>query len=123
GDYKQQEARDQGQPHERQNQTNAQSGTENPPFALEDEFHEVSDHEKNQQNEQNDVDVDEEKESDITAQGILRGNVGQLHLEEGEYDHHQRGDEEHEGFTLAALGLFQLQALLNRLGGGCEFHR
>src|SRR4029453_3716800 len=96
--------------------------TKNPSLALEDKFNQVADNEKNQQRQKDNVHIDQQKESDIVAQGVFRRRLGHSDFKKRKRQYHQGSGKDHQTLTLATLGFFQFEVYLDRLSGARIFH-
>ena len=110
GDGEQQQARHDRQRDESQDQTGLQARAEQAAAAFENQLDEIAHDQKNQQYQQNDVDIDDEKKHDVAAEGILQRDVRRLHFEKDQRRHHQRRHRDDDALALAPFGLFGFDA-------------
>ena len=95
-----------------QNQTDPKTRSQDPPLPLKDELHDVSDYQKDQEDKQNNVNIEQEEKGDVVAKCIGGRDLGELDFEKSEKQHCQSGDQNHQPFALSPLGLLLAESLL-----------
>ena len=75
------------------------------PLSLKDQFDQISDHQKDQEEDQDDVDIDQAEDDDVVGDGDLPSHLGEFHLDGGE-DDDQNGDDPDDQKLIASSSRF-----------------
>jgi hypothetical protein len=74
-------------------------------FPLENEFDQISDDQKDEQKQQDNIDIDQAEDDDIVGDGNSLAHLGKPHLEVGKGNDEQRDDHDNVEFISPLLGL------------------
>ena len=92
GDEKEEDRRHQGETDKGHDQFRPELCPQDLALSLKDELHEITDHEKDQEEDQNDVDVDQAEDDDIIGDGNPSHHLREFHLEGGQQEDENRDD-------------------------------
>ena len=108
-DQQQQNGRQQGNRHKGQDQLKAQIRARQLLPSLVKEFDQIATDQKNEQDEQNDIEVDQQDEDDIAAQTVSIAELRQRTLKDGKQPYAKSGDQNQHAFPAPpAFGLLRL---------------
>jgi hypothetical protein len=95
-------------------QFGSEPGSQNLPFPLKDQFNKIPDHQKDQQKDQDDINIDEAEDNDIVGNRNFPSDLGKLHLE-GCKDEDKDGDDPNDDQLVASSSCVRGKSFLHRL--------
>jgi hypothetical protein len=76
-------------------------GSQDFPFSLKNQFYEVPDHQKDQQKDEDDIDINQAEDDDIVGDGHFAPDLGGFHLDRCE-DENENGDDPDDDQLIAS---------------------
>ncbi len=103
GDKKEEDRRHQGETDKGHHQFRPEPCPQNLSLSLKDELHEIADHEKDQEEDQNDVDVDQTEDNNVIGNGNPSHHLRKFHLDGGQHENENRGNPHDDQLITASL--------------------
>jgi hypothetical protein len=112
GYQKEENGWDEGKADEGYDQFGSELGSQDFPLSLKDQFDQIPDDQKDQEENQDDVDIDQAEDDDIIGDGDFPSDLGEFHLN-GCKDKDEEGDDPNDDQLIASSSCF---------GGKCFLH-
>jgi hypothetical protein len=89
-------------------------GSQNFALSLEDQFYEIPDHQKNQEKDEDDIDIDKAEDDDIVGDRDFSFNLGEFHFN-GCEDNNEDGDDPNDDQLISSSSCVRGKRFLHQL--------
>src|SRR4030067_128706 len=76
--------------------------SQNLPLSLKDQLHQISDHQKDQEEDQDDIDIDQAEDDDVVGDRDARPYLRDLHFDSGQDDDQNGDDPDNDQFIASS---------------------